>query len=347
MLRRLAGLFFALVLILLAAAPAMAVKPVPAPDWNAGILPQGGNLQVVTSGATGITESSAVLNGYLDSLGPYSSAEVWFEWNGRPTPRQTISRPGPFSYRIGGLGPGTSYTYYAAAGTNLMGAQVAYGSPVQFTTISNMPKAPIAVTTSTASDVTSNTATLHGYLDGMGPYPSVTVWFEYGNTTGFGRSTSQQTLYNAGPFSIQVDGLNPNAGYYFRAAARPPSVGVVSVYGNTNIFTTTGAASIDVNTGAPSNVTATSATIVGYLQSMGAYRSAYVWFEWGVSQGYGQTTAMQTLYSPGSYSITLQNLNPSTNYNFRALAVPTSAGSLTVHGFNSTFTTNYAPGVKV
>jgi hypothetical protein len=347
MLRRLAGLFFAMVLLLLAAAPAMAVRPAPSPDWNTVILPQGGNLQVITSGATGTTESSAVLNGYLDSLGPYSSAEVWFEWNGQPTPRQAIHAPGPFSYRIGGLSPGTTYTYYAAAGTNLMGGQVAYGSHVQFTTVHTMPKAPIAVTTGAASAITANSAVLHGYLDGMGPYSSVTLWFEYGNTTGFGRSTSQQTLYSTGPFSIQVDGLNPNAGYYFRAAARPPSVGVVSVYGNTNIFTTTGAASLDVNTGGPSNVTATSATIVGYLQSMGAYRSAFVWFEWGVSQGYGQTTPMQTLYSPGAYSITLQNLNPGTNYHFRALAVPTSAGSQTVHGFDGTFTTTYAPGVKV
>lgn len=347
MFRRLAGFFLALVLILLAAAPALAVRPAPAPDWNPGILPQGNNLSVVTNGATGTTESSAILNGYLASLGPYSSAEVWFEWNGRPTPRQVLYAPGTYSYRVSGLSSGTTYEYHAAAGTNLMGGQVAYGSPVQFTTVHTMPKAPIAVTTSTASDITANSAILHGYLDGMGPYQNVTVWFEYGNTTGFGRTTSQQTLYNTGPFSIQVDGLNPNAGYYFRTAARPSAVGVTSVYGNTNIFTTTGAASLDVNTGAPSNVTATSATIVGYLQSMGAYRSAYVWFEWGVSQGYGQTTSMQTQYSTGAYSVTLQNLNPGTNYHFRALAMPTSAGSLTVHGFDGTFTTTYAPGVKV
>jgi hypothetical protein len=347
MLRRLAGLFFALVLIALAAAPALAVRPAPAPDWNPGILPQGSNLEVATQGATGTTESSAVLNGYLASLGPYSTAEVWFEWNGQPTPRQVMHAPGTFSYRVGGLTSGTTYQYNAAAGTNLLGGQVAYGSPVQFTTIHTIPKAPIAITTSTAADITSNTATLHGYLEGMGPYPSVIVWFEYGNTTGFGRTTSQQTLYNAGPFSIQVDGLNPNSGYYFRAAARPSAVGVASVYGSTNIFTTSGAASLDVNTGAPSNITATSATIVGYLQSLGAYRSAYVWFEWGISQGYGQTTPMQTLFSPGQYNFTLQNLNPGTTYHFRALAVPTSAGSNTVHGFDGVFTTTYAPGVKV
>jgi len=347
MLRRLAGLFFALVLIALAAAPALAVKPAPAPDWNPAILPQGGQLEVVTHGASGTTESSAEINGYLASMGPYSTVEVWFEWNGQPTPRQVMHSPGPFSYRIGGLSAGTTYQYRAAAGTNLMGGQVAYGSPVQFATIHTMPKAPIAVTTGTASDITSGTAIMHGYLDSMGPYPSVTVWFEYGNTTGFGMTTSPQTLYQPGPYSIQVSGLNPNAGYYFRAASRPSAVGVTSVYGRTSIFTTTGAASIDVNTGAPANVTATSATIVGYLQSMGAYRSAYVWFEWGVSQGYGQTTPMQTMYSPGQYSFTLPNLNPGTNYHFRALAVPTSAGSLTVHGFDGTFTTTYAPGVKV
>ena len=268
MLRRLAGLFFALVLVALAAAPALAVRTAPAPDWNPATAD--GNFTAVTGGAIARNAS-----------------------------------------------------------------------------METMPRAPIAVQTSTASEVTTSSAILHGYLDGMGPYPSVIVWFEFGNTTGFGRSTSQMTLYNTGPFSIQVSGLNPNSGYYFRAAARPNAVGVTSAYGHTNIFTTTGAAAIDVNTGAPSNVTATSATIVGYLQSLGSYRSAYVWFEWGASQGYGQTTPMQTMYNPGQYNFTLQNLNPGTTYNYRALAVPVAAGTVTVHGFNGSFTTTFAPGIKV
>lgn len=210
-----------------------------------------------------------------------------------------------------------------------------------------MPGAPIAVATGTASAVTTSSAILHGYLDSMGPYQSVTVWFEFGNTTGFGRTTGQMTLYNTGPFSIPVDGLYPNTGYYFRAAARPSVLGVTAVYGHTGIFTTTGAVSLDVNTGAPASVTATTATLVGYLQSLGSYRSAYVWFEWGPSQGYGQTTPMQTMYSPGQYSYTLQNLNPGTTYNYRAMAVPLAAGSVTVHGFNGSFTTTFAPGIKV
>lgn len=347
MFQRLASLLLILVMAMLTAAPALAMKAAPGPDWNPAYYPQGSSLAVATNGASSVTESSAVLNGYLTSTGPYNSVEVWFEWNGQSTPRQIMYGPGPYSYKVAGLSPGATYQYSAAAGTNLMGGQTARGAAVQFTTIHTIPKAPISVSTSTASDITSGSAILHGYLEGMGPYSSVTVWFEFGTTTGFGMSTSQQTLYANGPFSIQVDGLSPNAGYYFRAAARPPVTGVSSVYGNTNLFTTTGAASVDVNTGAPSNVTATSATIVGYLQSLGAYRSAYVWFEWGPTQGYGQTTAMQTMYSPGTFSATLPNLNPNTRYNFRALAVATAAGAVTVHGFNATFTTTYAPGVKV
>jgi hypothetical protein len=56
---------------------------------------------------------------------------------------------------------------------------------------------------------------------------------------------------------------------------------------------------------------------------------------------------MQTMYSPGTFNYTLQGLNPGTTYHFRALAVPTAAGGMTVQGFDSVFTTTFAPGLKV
>jgi hypothetical protein len=124
-------------------------------------------------------------------------------------------------------------------------------------------------------------------------------------------------------------------------------VGVTTVYGNAESFNTSGAAVIAVSTGAEMGVTNNSATITGYLESLGSYRSAYVWFEWGPTAAYGQTTSMQTMYSPGTFNYTLQGLNPGTTYHFRALAVPTAAGGMTVHGFDSVFTTTFAPGLKV
>lgn len=347
MLRRMTILLVLIGGLLFSSAPLLAINPSPEHEMSEVILPQGGNLEVATNPATGITESSALLNGFLTSLGPYNEVEVWFSCDGRTTPAQIMRAPGPFSYRIGGLAPGTQHSFNAVASSNLIGGQTSNGSTLGFTTIHTIPRAPIAVTTGGASDITSSTAVLHGYLDSMGPYSGVTVWFEYGTTASYGAKTSQQTLFNPGPFSIQVSGLLPNTGYYFRAVAFPPTIGVAAVYGNQELFVTPGATDLDVNTGAPTSVTATSATIVGYLQSLGSYRSAYVWFEWGPTVSYGQTTPMQTLYAAGAFSATLQNLNPGTTYNYRAMAVPAVSGGTTVHGLNGTFTTTYAPGIKV
>jgi phosphodiesterase/alkaline phosphatase D-like protein len=329
-------------MVLLTVTPTLAQMPGPVNDIREG------EIAVATEDATSITESSATLNGYLESAGPYSTLTVWFELsNGQSTSRQVMSSPGIFSAHVAGLTMGTPYQFRAMAASTLMGGQKSEGAFVSFTTRHAVPQAPIAISTSSASDVTSNSATLRGYVSGMGPYDSVSVWFQWGTSTGYGSDTEQQVIYGPGPFSIQLSGLAPNTSYYFRAAARPEVVGVTTVYGNAGNFNTSGAAVIAVSTGAEMGVTNNSATITGYLQSLGSYRNASVWFEWGPTAAYGQTTGMQTLYSPGTFNYTLQGLNPGTTYHFRALAVPTAAGGMTIHGFDSIFTTTFSPGLKV
>ena len=345
MLHRLAGLLCALIIVLSMVIPALAQMP---GLVNKNVDIPEGTIAIATEGATSITESSATLNGYLESMGPYSTVTVWFEIsNGQSTSHQVMSSPGVFSAHVAELTMGTPYQFRAMAATTLMGGQKAEGAFISFNTQHAVPQAPIAVSTSSASDVTSNSATLRGYVSSMGPYESISVWFQWGTSNGYGSNTEQQVIYGPGPFSIQISGLAPNTSYYFRAAAKPEVVGVTTVYGNAESFNTSGAAVIAVSTGAEMGVTNNSATITGYLESLGSYRSAYVWFEWGPTAAYGQTTSMQTMYSPGTFNYTLQGLNPGTTYHFRALAVPTAAGGMTVHGFDSVFTTTFAPGLKV
>jgi len=349
MMRRIFGLIIALTLVTMTVAPALAQGLLPPEEPGGGgvILPTT-PLLVTTQGATSITGTSANLNGYLQSMGPYSVVDVWFETeDGMETPHQSMSSPGFFTSFKGQLEPGTSYRYRAMASSNLMGGQQSQGAFVSFTTQHTVPQAPIEVSTSSASDITSGSAVLRGYLSSIGPYTSVTVWFQWGSSTGYGNNTVQQTVYGPGPFSMQVSGLSPNSMYYFRAAAKPDVIGVSAVYGVPQSFSTPGAASLAVSTGSVSGVTNNSATLVGYLESLGGYRNAYAWFEWGPTAAYGQTTTMQTMYSPGTFNFTLQGLNPGTTYHYRALAVPTQAGGMTVHGFDSIFTTTAAPGIKV
>jgi hypothetical protein len=348
---RVFGIIIATVLIVLTAAPSLVQGQIPGEEeviGGGGVVTPTEPLLVTTEGATSITGTSANLNGYLQSMGPYSIIDVWFETeDGAETSHQSMSSPGFFTGYLGQLEPGTAYRYRAVAAAPLLGGQVSRGSFVSFTTQHTVPQAPIEVSTSSASDITSDSAVLRGYVSSMGPYDSITVWFQWGSSTGYGSTTVQQTIYGPGPFSMQISGLNANSMYYFRAAAKPDLVGVSTVYGNGQSFSTHGAASLAVNTGSVSGVTSTSATLVGYLESLGEYRNAYVWFEWGPTTAYGQTTTMQTMYAPGTFNFTVQGLNPGTIYHYRALAVPTAAGGTTVHGFDSIFTTPASPGVKV
>jgi len=71
MFRRLAALFLALVMVVIAAAPALAVKSLPASDRNPAAVYSmpGAPIAVQTSTASDVTTSSAILHGYLDGMG--------------------------------------------------------------------------------------------------------------------------------------------------------------------------------------------------------------------------------------------------------------------------------------
>ena len=106
MLNRMAGFLCAIFVVLLTVTPAMAQMPGPVNETRD--LPEGA-IAVATEGATSITESSATLNGYLESMGPYSTVTVWFEIaNGQSTSHQVMSSPGVFSAHVAGWAPLTS-----------------------------------------------------------------------------------------------------------------------------------------------------------------------------------------------------------------------------------------------
>jgi len=76
--------------------------------------------QVTTEPATSITQTSATINGTLNSLGNAASCLVWFEWGtttsyGNTTPYQTMTATGPFSRPISNLAPDTTYYFEAFA----------------------------------------------------------------------------------------------------------------------------------------------------------------------------------------------------------------------------------------
>ena len=95
--------------------------------------------QVTTNAASGITTTSATLNGSLDSTGGLD-CQVWFEYGtstsyGYSTTKVSKSSTGPFSSTVSGLSPGITYHFRACA-SNSQGTS--YGSDVTFTTTTSI-----------------------------------------------------------------------------------------------------------------------------------------------------------------------------------------------------------------
>jgi len=201
---------------------------------------------------------------------------------------------------------------------------------------------PVAVTTNVASNITSSSATLNGAVNPNGQTTS--VHFEYGPTTTYGSSTATHN-YNgttAQSVSANITGLSSNTTYHFRFVA---SNSGGTIYGSDRTFSTltpTGAPGVTTNSTA--NVAGFSATLNGSVYPHGL--STTVYFQYGMTTGYGHTTASQTK-SGNTYqsvSASISGLATSTRYHFRIVAV-NSAG--TTYGADLTFTTLSPTGPPV
>jgi len=90
------------------------------------------------------------------------------------------------------------------------------------------------VTTSAATAITENSATLNGNLNSIGSASPVSVSFEWGLTAAYGNETAPQAMGSPGAFEFDLVGLLPDTTYYFRAKV----TGSVTVYGGELSFTT-------------------------------------------------------------------------------------------------------------
>ena len=195
---------------------------------------------VTTNGASGITTTSATLNGNLSDLGSASSVTVSFEY-GRTTSYgsavtgvpSTLTSAGAFTANLTGLTPGQTYHFRAKA----VGDGTVYGSDATFTTTGTPPEVITPeVITNDASGITTTSATLNGNLSDLGSASSITVSFEYGKTTSYGSAAAgvPPTLTSTGTFAADLTGLTPGQTYHFRTKA----VGDGTVYGSDATFTT-------------------------------------------------------------------------------------------------------------
>lgn len=88
-----------------------------------------------------------------------------------------------------------------------------------------------------------------------------------------------------------------------------------------------------------SGVGTTSATLNGNLTSLGSASSVQVYFKWGTTTSYGNTTTQQTKTATGTFSAAISGLTPGQTYHFCACA----DGVGTACGADKTFTTSQQP----
>ncbi len=202
---------------------------------------------------------------------------------------------------------------------------------------------PVTISTNPASSIATNLATLNGYVSSIGNLTSVQVWFNYGTTPGYGRITAYQTISMPQGFSAQITGLNTGADYYFQAVAQTPDG--TKVYGSQQVFSTVSSSSISVITSAASSVTASTAILNGTLSNLGATPYAQVWFEYGTTADFGNSTDLQQMNAPGNFSAAVTGLAPGLTYYYHAVAMNPTGGSRSVYGAATSFnTTGSGPG---
>ena len=306
-------------------------------------------MRVVTQPATDVSTTGATLAGTISyQQGQMSDIKVWFEWGttdiyGNMTVQHIMSNPGPFYIHITGLLPGKTYYFRAVAFPPGIGSVPIYGNGMIF----NTPAQPgLIVNTDPVSNVSATSAVLNGDVSAYGNQ-TVQVWFEWGPTSAYGHSTPPQTVRAPFGFNATISGLNPGALYHYRAIAMPLVANAAPVYGMDNNFATEAAPALMVSTNQATDISSGSATLRGTINSMGSHNYVQVWFEWGTSLTYGNTSAPQQKTATGPFSVNITGLLPNTTYHFRSVEIPPTTGSSAVYGTDISFTTGSAGTVSV
>ncbi|HME02535.1 MAG TPA: hypothetical protein VKG38_05830, partial [Solirubrobacteraceae bacterium] len=277
---------------------------------------------VETTGATGVTQTGATLNGRVNPDG--APVETCFFEVGKTTEYETsvpclVSGEGevavPVSALASSLSPNTTYHYRLAASHFFEGG-VVDGADRTFKTLSELP----TVETLPATAVSHSGATLNGSVNPDGA-PVEECRFEYGTTQSYGK-TAACTVAGAGttpvPVAVPVAALQANTEYHFRLTAR--NAGGLA-FGADQSFKTRPFPPT-VQTLPATAVARTEATLNGSVNPNGAPVEECR-FEYGTTQSYGKTAAC-TVAGAGStpvpVAVPVVELQPNTEYHFRLTA---------------------------
>ncbi len=274
---------------------------------------------VSTDSATNITQTSATLNGDLDSGSNFSS--VWFRYGTgsvscssgtyASVSGSNFSAPQPFSVGVSGLSASTTYNFIACGQNN---GQTYNGTVRSFTTPASQQT--LTVATDPATSINTTSATLPGRIVSGNNYAH--AWIMYAPASSSvscttGNHLPAGTNLNAGQsFSAQATGLTSGTTYNFIACGGNNGQ---TISGSVRSFTTTPVSQtrIDVQTNQPSTVATSTVTmqgscITGPLQN--------VWFDMRVSGNVSSTATTTPATSCGSFARAITP--PATTFEYRA-----------------------------
>ena len=279
-----------------------------------------------TQTATGITTTTAILQGNLLTIGSASVVDACFQWGTTPlgyvnqTLLQAMDSGAPFIAPLGSLVDGTTYYYRAHVDGGSNGMCV--GVEKSFIAGRNPP----VVLTDTPTSITPSAVTLNGIMTTLGTAPGALVSFQWGTTTGvYPDETPQQDYSLAGTFTDNLTGLAGDTIYYYRAKADDGVSG--GAFGVERSFKA-GETCPTASTEPATEVAVNSALLHANLTSLGSATSCNITFEWGTdSTVYPNETSLITRTALGIVSCNLTGLAADTQYFFRAKADGGLSGS--------------------
>lgn len=235
---------------------------------------------------------------------------------------------GDYTCAITGLKKSTTY-YVRAYAINSI--DTVYGGQRTFKTKNGNP----SVTTSAATDIKYNGATLPGSITNDGGAEITQRGFCYGTTTNPTLSnsvTSDGT--GTGTFSHTLQNLQGSTKYYYRAYAINACC---TTYGTQRNFTTTSGLPT-LTTSAVSNITASTAKCGGEITDNGGFNVTTRGVCWNTT---GNPTTSDNKKASGSgngtFTCDITNLSPGVTYHIRAYATNSKGTS---YGEEKTFTTS-------
>jgi|GEM_PF-5768490 len=291
---------------------------------------------VVTNGVGSPSFTTAILTGTLKaSMMAADGTNVGFTVGNDNFVAGTNVMLGDFSYELTGLACGTPYTFNAYA----TDGELTYtGETLSFSTL---PCGPWTVTTNPPVMAGATGAILSGTVT-AGSSPTTEVGFEFGTTTEYGRVSAEPLFLSLGDhtFEFGTTGiLECGITYHYRAFATD---GTTTIRGEDMTFVTYECIrSVDpsVATTTASGITATGATLVGDLASMGDISPVDVGFQYRSGAEYGsEIPPTLSLAESGSFENTVGVLSCGTTYHYRAFAL-SSSGAMTIFGEEKTFAT--------